>query len=361
MTGSPGREAAAGARLSLAEARRVAASLLQAAGAAAETSASVAGHLVSADAAGYASHGLSLLPIYVGDLRAGRIDASAAGRWVRGSGPILILDGQRGFGAPVAERGLERAFAEAGRAGLSLLAIRDVHHLGRVGAFAESAAEAGLASLHFCNVVGREPIVAPAGGRAPRLSTNPIAIGVPRRDGPAVVLDIATSGIALNKARVAHLRGERVPPGYVVDADGRDTTDPGVLFRDPPGSLLPFGGHKGSGLAILTELLAGAVTGGETMAPSHARCGSVLNNMLSVLIDPGHLGGAGWIAEAEAMIAYLRDCPSLDPSQPVMLPGEPEAESRARAERDGLAYDPATWATLRTLAEELGVPVPVGG
>jgi uncharacterized oxidoreductase len=267
----------------------------------------------------------------------------------------LIIDGERGFGAPIAQAALARGMNAARTTGVALVAIRNVHHLGRIGAFAEQAAEAGLVSLHFCNVVGRDPVVVPAGGREARFVTNPIAIGIPRRGEFPIILDIATSGIALNKARVAHLRGEPVEPGYIVDAEGQPTTDPGVLFREPRGALLPFGLHKGSGLAVVGELLAGALTGGRTIAPHNARDESTINNMMSVLIDPDHAAGAAWHEETEAMIAYLRDCPPADPDEPVRVPGEPEAIARHRAEAKGITYDDATWRTLVRLAESLGV------
>jgi LDH2 family malate/lactate/ureidoglycolate dehydrogenase len=201
-------------------------------------------------------------------------------------------------------------------------------------------------------------VVVPAGGREARFVTNPLAIGFPRRDDFPIILDIATSGIALNKARVAHLRGDPVEPGYIVDAEGQPTTDPGVLFRKPQGALLPFGSHKGSGLAVAGELLAGALTGGRTIAPHHVRDGATINNMLSVLIDPSHLAGAAWYDEAEAMVAYLRECPPADPEEPVLAPGEPEATARRRAEAEGILYDDATWRTLAELAEGLGMKLP---
>ncbi|HEV2559207.1 MAG TPA: malate/lactate/ureidoglycolate dehydrogenase [Microvirga sp.] len=345
-------------RLSVAAAKDLGARILGAMGAPADIAAGVARHLALSDASGHASHGLSLLPVYAGDLDAGRIVVGSRGRWIQETGAALVIDGERGFGAPVANMALARAVDEARRSGVCLLAVRNVHHLGRIGAFAEEAAEAGLASLHFCNVVGRAPVVVPAGGREARFVTNPLAVGIPRPGRFPVVLDIATSGIALNKARVAHLRGEAVEPGYLVDAEGHGTTDPGVLFREPRGALLPFGLHKGSGLAVVGELLAGALSGGRTIAPHNERDGSTLNNMLSILIAPDHLAGAAWREEAEAMIGYLHDCPPVDPDEPVLVPGEPEAIARQEAEAQGIAYDAATWGTLTRLAEERGVALP---
>jgi LDH2 family malate/lactate/ureidoglycolate dehydrogenase len=346
--------------LSIPQAEAFAARVLRAAGVPQEGAEAVGRHLASSDASGYQSHGLSLLPLYVGEIRAGRVDPAATGTWLRDSGPILVVDGGRGLGAPVAYPALSKAAEMAGQIGVALLAIRNVHHLGRIGGFAEAAAERGLVSLHFCNVVGRDPVVVPAGGREPRFITNPLAIGIPRAGAFPVVLDIATSGIALNKARVARDRGEQVESGYVIDAEGRPTTDPGVLFREPKGALLPFGGHKGSGLAMVGELLAGAVTGGRTIAPRNIRDGAILNNMLSVLINPDHLAGADWQAEAEELLAYLHACEPVDPERPVLVPGEREASARDTARREGITYPAPIWASLRTLAADLGVAADPG-
>jgi LDH2 family malate/lactate/ureidoglycolate dehydrogenase len=321
--------------LSIAQAAQFGARLLSAAGVPQEQAVEIAAHLAGSDAVGHPSHGLSLLPLYISDLQAGRIDARSEARVLQDTGALIVVEGGSGFGAPIARSGIERAVIGAGRFGIALLALRNVHHLGRVGAFAELAAGLGRASLHFCNVVGREPVVVPAGGTAARFVTNPLAIGIPRASHFPVVLDMATSGIALNKARVAHLRGEPVEPGYLIDAEGRATTDPGVLFSEPRGALLPFGSHKGSGLAVVGELLAGALTGAQTIAPVHERSGATINNMLSILIDPSHLAGEAWQLEAEAMISYLHDCPPADPSSPVLVPGEPEAIARNRADVKG--------------------------
>ncbi len=347
-----------GRTLSIGAAEAFAARLLAAAGVPELSAHIVARHLASSDSSGYQSHGLSLLPLYVGELRAGRVSSTATGTWVQQTGPVLVMEGERGLGAPVAYAALDHAGDLALQTGVALLAIRNVHHLGRIGGFAEAAAARGLASLHFCNVVGRDPVVVPTGGREPRFVTNPIAIGIPRRDTFPVVLDIATSGIALNKARVANDRGEQLEPGYLIDAGGAPTNDPGVLFGEPRGALLPFGGHKGSGLAIVGELLAGAITGGLTIAPRNPRDGSTLNNMLSVLIHPEHMAGASWSSEAEAMVAYLHTSAPVDPERPVVVPGELEALMRDVSERDGITYPAGIWHSLETLAADLAIPRP---
>lgn len=175
-----------------------------------------------------------------------------------------------------------------------------------------------------------------------------------------MLLDIATSGLAPNKVRVAQMRGERLAPGLLIDAEDQPTQDPAVMSADPPGALLPFGGHKGSGLAVLGELLAGALTGGGTRAPGHPRDGATRNNLLAVLIDPQRLNPDQWRHEVAATLAYLHSARPADPAQTVQAPGEQEAWSRATAVADGVTYDPASWAVLGALAGSLAVSLPAG-
>ena len=174
---------------------------------------------------------------------------------------------------------------------MTLLAIRNSFHLARIGHWAEQCAAGGFASIHFVNGVDHPPIQAPFGSAESRLSTNPFAAALPGPDGALVVLDMATSKIAFGKARVAANRGVPAPDGSLLDADGMPTQNAGVMFQEPQGALVSMGDHKGSGLAILCELLAGALTGGWTILPEHPMRGGSVNNMLSVVIDPEALGG----------------------------------------------------------------------
>src|SRR4029450_2103420 len=139
--------------------------------------------------------------------------------------------------------------------------LRNAHHLGRIGAYGEPCGRAGLVSIHFANVVGHEPQVSPWGGRERRMTTNPFCCVVPQESAPPIVLDMATSAIALGKVRVAFLKGEPVPDGVLVDAEGKPTNDAEVMYQAPFGALGPFGQHKGYGLALMCELLGGALAG----------------------------------------------------------------------------------------------------
>jgi uncharacterized oxidoreductase len=317
----------------------------------------VADHLVDANLAGHDSHGVGLLPTYLRHFEAGLVVPNTAAAKVTDDGAILVFDGRRGFGRRVGGEAIAAAMVRCRETGVVLLGVRGAHHLGRIGAYAEQALGAGLVSLHFVNVVDHDPCVAPHGGAAARFVTNPVCIAVPGTEAtPPVILDMATSRIALGKARVAMMRGERLAESMVLDADGQPTDDPGVLYRKPRGALLPFGEHKGSGLALMCELLAGALTGGGTIQPGNPRLSGLVNHMMSIVIDPARLVDLEWMrAEIDAVVAYVKDTPPADPETPVMVAGDPERKARIARTRNGVEIEDATWREMLAAGETLGL------
>jgi len=155
--------------------------------------------------------------------------------------------------------------------------------------------------------------------------------------------------------RVALNSGRRLPEGMLLDPDGKPTTDPSVMFRDHHGALLPFGRHKGYGLALVAELLAGGLSGAGTIQPDNPRRGGTVNNMTTFLVDPGRLAGTEWLRrEVEGFVAYVKDSPPGDPEAPVLVPGDPERMARERLGREGITIDPTTWADLLAAGEKVG-------
>jgi uncharacterized oxidoreductase len=337
--------------------RDLATRVLTAAGAAGEDARVVADHLVDANLAGHDSHGVGMLPQYVRAVRAGVLDPGAHAAVEDRGGAVLAADGRRGFGQVVAREATAAGIARARETGVALVALRNAFHVGRVGAYGEQAAAAGLASVHFVNVVGHGPIVAPFGGTDARLSTNPVCVAVPAAGGaPPFVLDFATSALALGKVRVALNRGEQVPPGVLLDAGGRPTSDPATMFVPPLGAILAFGQHKGYGLALACELLAGALGGGGTLPSVPPEPGRITNNMLSFLVDPARLPGADRLAaEIPAVLDWVKGSPPADPGAPVLVAGEPERRARARRLADGIPVERATWDEIVAAAASLGL------
>jgi len=217
----------------------------------------------------------------------------------------------------------------------------------------------GLVSLHFVNVLTR-PVVAPWGGADGRYGTNPCCIGVPLKDAPPFVLDFATSRVAQGKMRVAHNQGKSVPPGLLIDEHGQPTTDPGVVVVPQAngffGALMPFGEHKGYGLAVACELLGGALTGGGTWHHPAVNTRAVYNSMLTILIDPGKLGTQSSMeTEALAFVEWLRKSPPADGEHGVQIAGEPERRARVERERDGIEIDGSTWEEIVGAATKVGL------
>jgi uncharacterized oxidoreductase len=316
----------------------------------------VADHLVEANLTGHDSHGIGLLPVYVENVRAGRLLPNRHAEPVDQRGAVLIVEGHRGYGQVIGFEAMELGIARAKEHGVALLAIRNSFHLGRIGHYAEQGARAGYASVHFVNVVDHPPLQAPYGGGEARFSTNPFCAALPGENGAAVLLDMATSRIAIGKARVAYNKGEAVPEDSVLDADGRPTRDPAVMFRKPQGALVSIGEHKGSGLAIICELLAAALTGGHTAQPGHPQAGGIINNMLSVIIDPEVFGPrAALMREIDALVGYVKSARPRAGFDEVLVPGEPERRRRAERLAQGIEVDQRTWAEILAAAAALGV------
>ncbi|SME97464.1 uncharacterized oxidoreductase [Tistlia consotensis] len=316
----------------------------------------IAEHLVLANLMGHDSHGVSLIPLYVRMVREGRVAPNRRVSTVLDAGPLVTLEAHRGFGQATALEAMELAVARARRDGAAVVGLRNSHHVGRVGHWAERCAAAGLVSLHFVNVVGSAAVVAPFAGADARIHTNPVAIGMPRPGDEPLILDFATSRVAQGKLRVAMNRGLQVPEGHLIDAEGRPSTEPRVTYEPPFGALLPFGEHKGSGLGLFCDLLAGALTGGGTAHAGTLEEGVYLNNMLSIVLDPQRLGGqASWQRDLLDGIAWFAASPPRDPERPVLLPGEPERLTRRRRLAEGIPIDRETWRQIEEAARSVGL------
>lgn len=316
----------------------------------------VATHLVEANLKGHDSHGVGMIPAYVNNLQKGHLKPHAEAALVRDQGAVLVIDGGMGFGQVVGRQATELAIARAADTGVVCAAVRNCHHLGRIGSYGEQCGVAGYVSVHFVNVVGHAPQVSPFGGRERRMTTNPFCCVVPRRDAEPLVLDMATSAIALGKVRVAHMKGEPVADGALLDHEGLPTTDPSVMFREPFGSLGPFGAHKGYGLAVMCELLGGALAGEWTAQPDNPRDNTIVNHMLMFVLDPAACGGSERFQdEVRDMVAYLHDTTPARGFDRVRVPGEPEQERHAERRARGISIDDNSWSAIVRAASVAGL------
>jgi hydroxycarboxylate dehydrogenase B len=326
------------------------AAIMQAAGCAAQEATTVARRLVDSNLVGHDSHGVIRVGKYLEWMRDGWVKANQTPSIVFETDTVAIVDGNRGFGQVVGEFAGKLGIAKAAKAGIALVGLRNCGHLGRVGDWAELAVAANQVSLHFLNTSGAQR-VAPFGGSDRRLSTNPITVGVPIAGDDPVILDVTTSMVAEGKLFVASNKGEEVPPGWIIDKHGKPTTRPQEFYDG--GALLTVGAHKGSGLSIIVDLLAGAISTGKSSDPNDI---VLCNNMLSIYIAPDVYDQGGTVArEAARFAAWVKASPPAVPGQPVLLPGEVERMTRARRTADGIAIDDKTYADLVAAAESVGV------
>ena len=313
----------------------------------------VAEHLVEANLRGHDSHGVGMLVAYVRDLDNGTLKVNQTHEVVSDIGTISVWDAHAGYGQVVARQSVEWAIEAARKHGVAVNGLRNAHHIGRVGTYGEIAARAGMVALHFVNVASGNPGVAPFRGREGRFLTNPVCIAIPGTDNnDPILLDFATSRVALGKVRVAHNAGKPMLSGALLDHAGKPTTDPSVMYTEPRGVVLPFGEHKGSGLALVCELLAGAIVGSASVTSATPPERGIINGMLSIVIDPNRLSTRdSMLAEIDAMIAWVKSAEPADQDLPVLIAGEPERIARAERMANGVEVDDATWGQLMTIAE----------
>jgi uncharacterized oxidoreductase len=333
--------------------RRIATDVLHAAGATLEEAQIVGDSLVEANLDGHDSHGVVRVPEYVGWMEQKLINLGAKVQIVFERDAFALLDGNWGWGQVVGKQAMEVALEKAAKAGVYTISVRQCCHLGRAGDYPLLAAERGMAAVMFLNTHGAGRLVAPWGGRERRLSANPIALAVPRASGEHILVDISTCAIAGGKVTVAFNSGKQVPPGCIMDAEGRPTTNPADFIGPPQGALLPFGGHKGFALGLLSDILAGGLSGAGCSRPDAKRVG---NSFLAVVFDIAQFRDRkDFDRDVEQLIAYVKSSKLAPGFKEILIPGEPERRERARREKEGIMIDDETWRQIRETAEKYGV------
>lgn len=334
-----------------------ASAVFRAAGCPPEEAGAVAAHLADANLCGHDSHGVIRVLPYLKALRRGVFKAAQSLTLVRDLPALQVFDGGMGLGQPLANAAMDRASALAAAQGSGVVLLRRAGHVGRLGAYAERAAANGVASLILCNAPRPGGgVTAPWGGIGRRLGASPIAMGMPRPPAPPIVLDFSTSHYAVGKLRVARNRGELLPEPAVIAADGTPTRDPAAYFGPPEGAMLPFGGHKGYALAVFTDLFAGLLSGGGAEYPPPGTDEQGGNNLMILALSVDRAAEAGPFAASIAAYAdWVTSAPPLDPARPVMLPGEPEAATRARRRLGGVPLDDRTRAQVNEAAALVGL------
>ncbi|MCE9604318.1 MAG: Ldh family oxidoreductase [Planctomycetia bacterium] len=320
----------------------------------------VAKSLVEANLCGHDSHGVMRLPYYIDCVAKKEVVPGVELHIIRESDSLVSADGNWGFGQTQARRLMDLLIAKAQQTGVGVGTLIRCGHIGRLGEYCEQAAAAGMVSMLMVNTHGVARRVAPVGGTAPRLGTNPLGIGVPSKDG-TLILDFGTSATAEGKVRVKKIAGQQVPDGWLLDSDGKPTNDPNTLYGTPPGTILPMGGnqaYKGFGLAMMIEIFSGALSGGVTIREKPINQNG--NCVFMQVINPAALGGAEhFAAEVTQLNAFVRSCPRMDGVPEILLPGDPERRTFAERSKNGVPLDDGNWNQLKALADKLGVATSV--
>jgi len=333
----------------------LAADVFHAAGSTPEEARTVGEALAEANLEGHDSHGVVRIPEYVGWMEEKLINIGAHMTVVKETEAFAVLDGNWGWGQVVAKEAMEFGIQKALRSGAATISVSQCCHIGRVGDYPLMAARAGLAAVMFVNTHGAGKLVAPWGGRERRLSANPIAIAIPRSSAPPILIDLSTCAIAGGKVTIAHNSGKSVPPGCIVDSEGRPSTNPADFVGPPQGALLPFGGHKGFALSLATDILAGAISGAGCSRPTGKRVG---NSFTATLLDPAVFRGRGpFDLDVDQLVDYVKSSKLAEGFDEILIPGEPERRERVRRERDGISVDNETWRQIRETGERYGVKV----
>jgi uncharacterized oxidoreductase len=322
----------------------------------------IATYLTTANLTGHDSHGVIRVPVYIRWKKMGSVVPDQSVELLVDTPSLAVVDGKFGYGQTVAPQAVQIGIKKCKATGLAAVALRNAGHIGRVGDWAEMAAAEGLVSVHFVNAAG-SVLVAPYGGVERRLSTAPYCVGIPRQGQAPIVLDFATSIVAEGKVLVASRGGKKLPSGALIDLDGTLSEDPVVLYgahaaggpRDHSqgkGAIRAFGEHKGSGLALICELLGGALTGTGATAPNRR----FANGMFAVYVDPKVIDPTNFFdGEISRYVAYFKNTKPVTDNDAVLIPGEPEAKMRAARTKNGVPLPDDTWAAIVNTAREVGV------
>lgn len=330
--------------------------LFERAGCHADEALRVAHYLVEANLVGHDSHGVIRVPAYLGWLKVGKVVANQTIETVLQTDVLAVVDGRYGLGQSIGQQAVQLGIEMARKSGVAVIALRNSGHLGRIGDWPQMAAEAGLLSLHFVNTSGAGMLVAPFGGISRRLSACPVAAGVPIAGGSPLIVDISMCTIAEGKIKVAFNKGVPVPDGCIVDSQGQPTNDPRVFYANPPGSILSIAGHKGYALGMITEILAGALTGGSCTNPKFAD--RLTNGMLSIYLDSTQFApGSEFDDEVRRFIDFVRSSERIDADRPILMPGEIEENTKAQRSAGGIELDATTWGQICHAASDLGIIV----
>jgi len=314
----------------------------------------VAKLLLKADLRGYSGHGISRIPSYLSWIKAGTTNLSRKPTVVREGKTTAVIDGNHYIGQVVAHAGMKLAITKAKEHGVGIVCLLRAGHVGRLADYVEMAAEQGMIGTGAVSV--GSGTVAPYGGMERVTGTNPIAFGIPGKNGRHIILDFATSATSMGELQKRLSRKEPIPDGVMLDGYGNPTND-FKAFRGPPrGVFLPFGGYKGSGLNLVTEIVGGILSGNGLGREWWNKGGHGVNGVfLQAIAVEEFQSLEHFLDKVDELVSFVKSGKSAPGFKEILLPGEMARRREARQLKEGVEIDAATWAELRQLAAEFGI------
>jgi|YelNatPaOPRAMG01_1025707.scaffolds.fasta_scaffold24411_2 uncharacterized oxidoreductase len=310
----------------------------------------VAEHLVESNLIGHDSHGIILIPDYYKVIKEGKIRPKTKIKIIHETNDSALVDGNWGFGQVAAKEAMEIAIKKAKTSAISAVGLFHVYHIGMLGYYSMMAAEQDLIGIVMCNSA---PIMSPYGGFSRLLGTNPISVAIPAGKWKPFLMDFATSVVAAGKVRVALNRGEKIPYGWILDKEGRPTDNPADLYEG--GVLLPFGGYKGYTLALLVDILSGALTGHGCSSSPEYETG---NGTFMIVINPANFTPLeAFKKRVDELFQTIKSSPTAPGVNEIFIPGELEFRTKEKRLKEGIPVDEKTWQSIEIVAKELGLDI----
>ena len=332
---------------------RFAQEVFEACGSPSQEAALVADHLIGSSLLGVDSHGVMRIPQYVREVREGAIRPAAPVIVTQEENAAAVVDCGWNFGQVGAVRAMQVAIKKARVFHTACVVTQRCGHAGRLGAYTELAARESFLAIGACNSPRHGHFVLPWGGGEGRLATNPISFAIPTGSGDPIVADFSTAAAPEGKLRLFRDQGRRLPEGWIVDGQGKPTTDPADFYGPPRGAILPFGreaGYRGFALALLVEVLGGTLAGLDITVDQPG------NGVAYIVIDvSAFLPREKFYQLVGRLRDYIKSSKPAEGFEEVLLPGEPEFRTAKARQQNGIALDDATWQTILSCGESLGV------
>ena len=315
--------------------------------------------LMEASLSGYHSHGVMRISMYTEGIRAGNMIPGAPLDVLGETVSTLHLDANKGMGPWTASEAMKRAVHKAEATGVGCASVVNANDIARLGGYVEQPAKDGYIALLMTNDAGGNPCVAPWGATSPLMSTNPMAVGIPRESGDPILIDISTGVSSEGRVKMLRNKGKAVPDGWLIDGNGQTTTDPEAYFSTPrQAALLPLGsliaGHKGFALSILVDVLTGGLSGAGCSGRSPDDLDQ--NALFILVIDPDKfVSRTALSAEVDRLVESIKGARRAPGVDEIRVPGDGARSERQRQQEQGIKIDPAVWSAVQDIMDELGI------